>query len=247
MLDVHPPHTPTHSWKDFFVHIATITVGLLIAVGIEQTVEWGHHLHQRHQLEAELREEGEKNIQVGENDILFLDMAMKRTSQRLSQVYAAVKPGQGVSAGTGSPVNQILFITPSSAVWTSAKSNSTAELLSLDLSRKLTRLTVQIELLQEDEVGTRIHNRDAEAIACRASHGVVPCVPDFSAMSPEQREAYATAIARTYTALREEKQRLQTYMALNEMILEGKSLDNPEVLQRLTEFYEKYPDPVLRP
>jgi len=43
MLDVHPPeHTP-HSWRDFFIHIATICVGLLIAVGIEQTVEYIHH------------------------------------------------------------------------------------------------------------------------------------------------------------------------------------------------------------
>ena len=35
MLDVHP----THTWRDFFLHLATITIGLLIAVGLEQTVE----------------------------------------------------------------------------------------------------------------------------------------------------------------------------------------------------------------
>ena len=39
MLDVHPPHHATHGWRDFFIHIATICVGLLIAVGLEQTVE----------------------------------------------------------------------------------------------------------------------------------------------------------------------------------------------------------------
>jgi hypothetical protein len=39
MLDVHPLHSPTHTWKDFFLHIATIVIGLLIAVGLEQTVE----------------------------------------------------------------------------------------------------------------------------------------------------------------------------------------------------------------
>jgi len=43
MLDVHPPHEPAHTWKDFFIHIATIVVGLLIAVGLEQTVEYFHH------------------------------------------------------------------------------------------------------------------------------------------------------------------------------------------------------------
>ncbi len=34
MLDVHPPHAPTHTWKDFFIHIATIVIGLIIAVGL---------------------------------------------------------------------------------------------------------------------------------------------------------------------------------------------------------------------
>ncbi len=39
MLDVHPPeHTP-HTWRDFFLHIATIVIGLLIAIGLEQSVE----------------------------------------------------------------------------------------------------------------------------------------------------------------------------------------------------------------
>ena len=46
MLDVHPPHSPTHTWKDFFIHIATIVIGLLIAVGLEQLVEYIHHRRQ---------------------------------------------------------------------------------------------------------------------------------------------------------------------------------------------------------
>jgi hypothetical protein len=52
MLDVHPPHVSVHSWRDFFIHIVTITIGLLIAIGLEQTVERIHH----HELVAETRE-----------------------------------------------------------------------------------------------------------------------------------------------------------------------------------------------
>jgi hypothetical protein len=52
MLDVHPPHESIHTWKDFSIHIATIVVGLLIAIGLEQTVE---HFHHRHQV-AEVRD-----------------------------------------------------------------------------------------------------------------------------------------------------------------------------------------------
>ncbi len=47
MLDVHPPHSPTHTWKDFFIHVGTICVGLLIAVGLEQTIEVVHHHSER--------------------------------------------------------------------------------------------------------------------------------------------------------------------------------------------------------
>ena len=47
MLDVHPPHQAAHTWTDFLIHIATIVVGLLIALGLEQTVE---HVHLRHEL-----------------------------------------------------------------------------------------------------------------------------------------------------------------------------------------------------
>jgi hypothetical protein len=46
MLDVHPAHHAASTWRDFFIHIATIVLGLLIAVGLEQTVEYIHHRHQ---------------------------------------------------------------------------------------------------------------------------------------------------------------------------------------------------------
>src|SRR5882757_3622278 len=50
MLDVHPAHHAASTWRDFFVHIATIVLGLLIAVGLEQTVEHFHHQHQLREL-----------------------------------------------------------------------------------------------------------------------------------------------------------------------------------------------------
>jgi hypothetical protein len=62
-LDVHAPHQPIHGWKDFTVHLVTITIGLLIAVGIEGLVE----LHREHTLVKEaramLREEIKSNTQ----------------------------------------------------------------------------------------------------------------------------------------------------------------------------------------
>ena len=63
MIDVHPPHNAANSWRDFFVHIATIVVGLLIAIGLEQCVELLHQHHEaRHTQEAlRLEREGNRN------------------------------------------------------------------------------------------------------------------------------------------------------------------------------------------
>lgn len=61
MLEVHAPHAAPRNWKDFFAQIATIVIGLLLAVGIEQTVEYFHHQSQaavfEESLRADLREE----------------------------------------------------------------------------------------------------------------------------------------------------------------------------------------------
>ena len=61
MLDVHPPHEPVHGWRDFLLHLFTITIGLLIALSLEGLVEWQHHRHLVHEAEASLHDEIERN------------------------------------------------------------------------------------------------------------------------------------------------------------------------------------------
>src|SRR5450631_1415712 len=57
MLDIHPAQRSANSWKEFFVHIATIVIGLLIAVGLEQTVEYFHHRHLASEARASIQRE----------------------------------------------------------------------------------------------------------------------------------------------------------------------------------------------
>jgi len=61
VLDVHPPTEPVHSWRDFLLHLLTITIGLLIALSLEGCVEWRHHRHLVHEAEASLQREIESN------------------------------------------------------------------------------------------------------------------------------------------------------------------------------------------
>lgn len=61
MLEVHAPHGSVASWRDFLVHVAIITIGLLIALGLEQTAEAVHHHHQVNETRQALRHELELN------------------------------------------------------------------------------------------------------------------------------------------------------------------------------------------
>jgi hypothetical protein len=63
MLDVHPAHHAASTWRDFFIHIATIVLGLLIAVSLEQTVEYIHHRRELTQARRELSDEKAVNVE----------------------------------------------------------------------------------------------------------------------------------------------------------------------------------------
>jgi hypothetical protein len=60
MIEVHPPHEDVHTWRQFFIHIAAITIGLLIAIGLEQTVVYFHHRHQLQEARRELADRARK-------------------------------------------------------------------------------------------------------------------------------------------------------------------------------------------
>jgi hypothetical protein len=63
MLDVHPPHEAARSWKDFFIHLGTIVIGLLIAISLEQSVEAMHHRQEVQETRTALNQEHQENIE----------------------------------------------------------------------------------------------------------------------------------------------------------------------------------------
>jgi hypothetical protein len=76
MLDVHPPHHAATTWRDFFIHIATIVLGLLIAIGLEQTVEYFHHRHQVADTREALAAEKQLNIRLFHDNVTDHIMTM---------------------------------------------------------------------------------------------------------------------------------------------------------------------------
>ena len=137
MIDIHAPHEAAHTWTDFFIHIATICVGLLIAIGLEQSVEALHHRHQRHQLEYDLRVEARKNLHIVDLDDKFYDdktaalTALRRyiedtRTRRIAKLPPPIQPPPEL----GSP----LFGFPITSTWKTAKESSLVPLLPRNLA-----------------------------------------------------------------------------------------------------------------
>jgi hypothetical protein len=72
VIDVHPPHDPIHGWRDFLLHLTTITIGLLIALSLEGLVERHQHRRLVREAEASLHAEIQANVKDFSNTIADL-------------------------------------------------------------------------------------------------------------------------------------------------------------------------------
>ena len=148
MLDVHPPHHAANTWRDFFIHIATIVIGLLIAIGLEQGVEAVHHHRQRHQLEDQL-------LEVLDNDrsLIAVDLnqfgAFRQYLVELQAAVVAQRHGKPLSSGppADDPRMKMSPRFPSLAPYEAAQQNGTVAVLPSSEIRLYNRIALQRTLL----------------------------------------------------------------------------------------------------
>jgi hypothetical protein len=88
LLDVHPPHERVHGWRDFLLHILTITIGLFIALMLEGLVEWRHHVHLVEEARETLRHEIEHNQQQLLHDLASLHHERSEMDKNLATLRA---------------------------------------------------------------------------------------------------------------------------------------------------------------
>jgi len=149
-MEVHPPDRPIMTWKQFLVHMSTICLGLLIALGLDQTAEYLHHRHQGHQFEEDMRMEAERNLELIAVDHKALhNQAGYYQSCRMA--LAAARPEGGkwrveLPSPPG-PVSLMVFNSPSVAVWTIGKESQLVPFISASRARLFDRLTYQSDLL----------------------------------------------------------------------------------------------------
>ncbi|HVU21764.1 MAG TPA: hypothetical protein VHE09_13615 [Rhizomicrobium sp.] len=89
-MEVHAPEHGIHTWRDFFVHMGTICLGLLIALGLEQAAEAVHHAHQRAELREALDIDSRQAIVDAKRSEHFSDQMIAWLTMRIAQVRTAI-------------------------------------------------------------------------------------------------------------------------------------------------------------
>ena len=85
-MDVHPPHGPIRSWKDFTLHLLTITIGLLIALALEAAVQSLHHRHMVKEARANLRREIVENQRLYTQNLRSAQTQLVQLEQNIEQL-----------------------------------------------------------------------------------------------------------------------------------------------------------------
>ena len=198
MLDVHPPHEAAHSWREFFVHMATICLGLLIAIGLEQSVEWMHHRQELKELRESLRRDANEQIADCKDVELSTAALGDSLSRRIEQVSVALQTQQPLKV-VGSAKTPHDFNVPEEPAWNAAKASG---LLALMSQEDVAAYSEADSCLQEvtdrydKQFAARHKLRDLETKMTLMAND-----PDFSKATPEDLKTYLATLIDTRSAV----------------------------------------------
>jgi hypothetical protein len=241
MLDVHPPHHAANTWRDFFIHIATIVLGLLIAVGLEQTVEYFHRGHQRHQLEDDLRSETLRQHKALQTDFhtfalervwllaLRKDVdSMRASGGRLKLPYRP-KPVADPDDPAHAP---LVVLWPSDAVWETAQASSLIPLLPRHQAEIYAGIARQHQLFSLATNAWIMEQTNLIAFEMQFHDGDPAGTPDLSRMTPAQLDQYSAMLSRNIAMRDTVDNRCKIFDATVTAILDG-ATTREELLPRV--------------
>ena len=203
MLDVHPAHHAATTWREFLIHIATIVIGLLIALGLEQTVEYVHHRRQISEVREELRGEREANKKAVQQETANWRWEAAELKNNL-EVLAYLE------AHPGTPDEKL----PGSLIWFHASAPTTEAAWDAAKSSGVTSLMPHEEIEQYDDTYNKLRRIDEARVLT------------FDAMNDASKFEFTDSRLSDLSAAQIAEITTLTQTALNKHWLEGSALEN---------------------
>jgi hypothetical protein len=221
MLDVHPAHHAASTWRDFFIHIATIALGLLLAIALEQTVEAVHHHREREELIAAMRAEAQSNQPVFERTI-SLQIALLSRGLGIVEALTQATPHNGM-VDVALPTYQAIppFTNPDRATWTIARTNGKAALLPDNLAETYNRLDFEADRYQEASAALSAPAHTLQANTIRLGIGTSFNHVTRLHLSVTDRDALVQALAQGSAARIAAISRMAIWQGANNAVADG--------------------------
>ncbi len=239
MIDIHPPQHGAMTRRDILTHIAIVVLGIFIAIGLEQTVEYFHHLHQRHELEQNLRTELRNNTRLDAKTFRVL-AGIRAYTVELKAAVTARRAGNSSPQppAADDPRRHQIPTAPSIAIWDAAKLDATVTLLparEIDLYHGL--------ILQHDLLFTAAADFQQAGLALESFEerftdspgafdmGYPAAPPSLDAMSPADLTQYEALLASYIKATDRLNVRFHFFDSVDHAILDG-ATDHDDLRRR---------------
>jgi hypothetical protein len=198
MLDVHAPHEVLHTWKGFFIHIATIVVGLFIAVALEQSVEAINRHREVAALREDLRQESQQILADARKSEAAHLYEIRWLTTRITQTQLAIRERYPV--GPRETNDMPSYASPDIPIWRSAKAGGRTALLTKGEVNAYAEIEyVQAHLDQMEVV------KNTARYAVKSFNREFPSLPngdpDFSNASPDDLHTYLGLLTTAYEAI----------------------------------------------
>jgi hypothetical protein len=195
VIDIHDAHQAASTWKDFFIHIATIVFGLLIAVGLEQLVE---HIHHRIELtDARKALAIERKINIVrfsvENDEFHRFVPILQNNLALF-VYLRQHPGKPAPPSVGALRWTTLDRGMANSAWAAAQHSGVVDSMPQSEARENASLYAHLDRLSQDMFDAQV------AVAECTRFRIVD--PDPAHLSPQQLDQEIDLVSKALFAYR---------------------------------------------
>lgn len=158
-MDIEPPHHPIETKRDFFLHLFTITCGLLIALSLEGLVEWFHHRELVHEARANIRQEIEDNRKATTEDIRSVKEDETRFKNNLQQERGMRDQPKAHHSLTSS----FSWSSTSDAAWRTARDTGALAYMPYSEVQRYADLYGQQEIVNTEAI--RLFRQQTEAVA----------------------------------------------------------------------------------
>ena len=159
-MEIHAPHEPIHTKRDFFLHLFTITIGLLIALSLEGLVEYAHHRHLVREARENIRRELELNHEASQDDLKIIQQNFDLQKSNIDSIHRMMADGKNFH---GSVHNSWDFNSLNEAAWRTARETGALGYMPYDEVQRYSDLYMLEDLVNDSSIAIAKQDFNASA------------------------------------------------------------------------------------